>query len=224
MTPESSTTQWGPQRISGPARKSQSPKGLRAPLPLPRAFGCRLLARRRLSTRFGERSSAPRSTDTRRCRNRSPLPPRRHRSAPAVGCRPSAFGGVVAGDEQRTRRSLRRPPAWLPPARRGDAARRAGLSAVRFPVRFGWDSRKAASNLRKHSVSFGEASTVFGDPLAVTIPDPDHSGEEFRSITIGQSALGRLLVVVHTERREGLRIISARRPTLSENRKYAQGH
>jgi uncharacterized DUF497 family protein len=54
-------------------------------------------------------------------------------------------------------------------------------------VRFEWDPRKAGANLRKHGVSFDEASTVFGDPLAATVPDPDHSADEARCITIGQA-------------------------------------
>jgi uncharacterized protein len=91
------------------------------------------------------------------------------------------------------------------------------------PVRFEWDPRKAEANLRKHGVSFDEASTVFGDPLAATVPDPDHSANEARSITIGQAASQLLVVVVHADRGEIIRIISARRPTLGEKKKYAQG-
>ena len=88
-------------------------------------------------------------------------------------------------------------------------------------MRFEWDPRKAEANLRKHGVSF-EASTVFGDPLAATVSDPDHSADEARSITIGQSASQLLVVVVHADRGEIIRIISARRPTLGEKKKYAQ--
>ena len=76
---------------------------------------------------------------------------------------------------------------------------------------------------RKHGVSFDEASTVFGDPLAATVSDPDHSADEARSITIGQSASQLLVVVVHADRGEIIRIISARRPTLGEKKKYAHG-
>ena len=90
-------------------------------------------------------------------------------------------------------------------------------------MRFEWDPRKAEANLRKHGVSFDEASTVFGDPLAATVPDPDHSVGEARSITIGQSASQLLVVVVHADRGgEVIRIISARRPTSGEKKKYAQ--
>jgi hypothetical protein len=90
-------------------------------------------------------------------------------------------------------------------------------------VRFEWDPRKAEANLRKHGVSFEDASTVFGDPLAATVPDPDHSVDEARSVTIGQSASQLLVVVVHADRGgEVIRIISARRPTPGEKKKYAQ--
>jgi uncharacterized DUF497 family protein len=88
-------------------------------------------------------------------------------------------------------------------------------------VRFEWDPRKAATNLAKHGVSFEEASTVFGDPLAVTIPDPLHSAGEARFVTSGQSSNGRLVVVIHTDR-EVVRIISARRATPRERREYGE--
>lgn len=93
-----------------------------------------------------------------------------------------------------------------------------------MPLDFEWDARKAASNLRKHGVSFEEAAAAFGDPLSLTIDDPDHSGgDERREVLIGQSIRWRLLVVVHvqradTRRQETLRIISARRATRSERR------
>jgi hypothetical protein len=90
-------------------------------------------------------------------------------------------------------------------------------------VRFEWDRRKAESDARKHGVTFDEASTVFGDPLAATVPDPDHSADETRSITIGQSASQLLVAVAHAERGDVVRIISARRPTAREKRLYAQG-
>jgi hypothetical protein len=86
-----------------------------------------------------------------------------------------------------------------------------------------WDSAKAASNLRKHGVSFEEASSVFYDPLAVTGADPDHSGGEERLITFGMSPAGQLLVVSHTERGEAIRIISARIATRTERRIYEKG-
>jgi uncharacterized DUF497 family protein len=76
-------------------------------------------------------------------------------------------------------------------------------------MQFAWDPQKAVRNLAKHGVSFDEASTVFGDPLAGTIPDPRHSAEEQRFVTIGHSADGSLIVVVHAERDSRTRIISA---------------
>jgi uncharacterized DUF497 family protein len=65
---------------------------------------------------------------------------------------------------------------------------------------FEWDPRKAKINLRKHGVSFTEAGTVFGDNFAITVPDPDHSNDEDRYITIGWSDRRRLLVISHTDR------------------------
>jgi uncharacterized protein len=90
-------------------------------------------------------------------------------------------------------------------------------------MQFEWDPKKAAENLRKHRVSFEEASTVFGDPLAITFPDPDHSVGERRSLTFGTSREGRLLVVNHTDRRATVRIISARRALRSERLIYEEG-
>ena len=87
-------------------------------------------------------------------------------------------------------------------------------------MRFEWDARKAASNLKKHRVSFDEAVTVFYDPLAATFADPEHSSEESRLVTIGYSAQGRLLVVCHVERGGSLRLISARRVTPRERRRH----
>ena len=89
---------------------------------------------------------------------------------------------------------------------------------------FEWDPRKSASNLRKHSVSFAEAGTVFGDELSITIPDPDHSDQEDRFITIGWSNLHRLLMVAHTERGENIRIISARELTKAERKEYEEAN
>ncbi len=90
-------------------------------------------------------------------------------------------------------------------------------------MKFQWDSDKASSNVRKHSVSFEEAVTVFGDPLAITISDPDHSVGEFRFLTTGQSRLQRLLVVSHIEREGEVRLISARLATRQERRSYESG-
>jgi len=90
-------------------------------------------------------------------------------------------------------------------------------------MNFAWDPKKAAENLRKHRISFEEASTVFGDPLAITFPDPDHSVGERRFLTFGFSHEGRLLVVSHTDRRSTVRLISARRAARGERRIYEQG-
>jgi len=87
-------------------------------------------------------------------------------------------------------------------------------------MQFTWDPAKAEQNLLDHGVSFQEATTVFGDPLAATIPDPDHSVGEERLITMGQSSAGQLLVVCHVEQGDTIRIISARRATSHERKDY----
>ena len=89
-------------------------------------------------------------------------------------------------------------------------------------MQFQWDSRKAASNLKKHSVSFEDAATVFGDPLAATIPDPTHSTEEDRFVTIGMTARHLLVVVVHADRGDRIRLISARPATRAEKKQYEE--
>ena len=90
-------------------------------------------------------------------------------------------------------------------------------------MEFAWDPKKSASNLRDHKVTFEEASSIFGDSLAITFDDPDHSQGESRFLTFGLSEQGRLLVVSHTERRGVVRIISARRATRAERRIYEEG-
>ncbi|MEW6374592.1 MAG: BrnT family toxin [Thermodesulfobacteriota bacterium] len=85
---------------------------------------------------------------------------------------------------------------------------------------FEWDTHKARKNEETHGVSFDEASTVFRDTLSLTIRDPLHSDEEDRFILIGNSTRNRLLVVVHTERGENIRIISARKATKKERKQY----
>ena len=87
-------------------------------------------------------------------------------------------------------------------------------------LRFEWDQRKADSNLRKHGVSFQEATSVFADTLSITIPDPDHSASEARFLELGLSHRNRLLVVSYTERGEVIRIVSARRASQSERKNY----
>jgi len=83
---------------------------------------------------------------------------------------------------------------------------------------FEWDGNKARSNMSKHGVSFEEAATAFGDSLSLTIADPDHSDEEDRFILLGTTYQGRLVVVVHTERGDNIRIISARAATTRRER------
>ena len=87
---------------------------------------------------------------------------------------------------------------------------------------FEWDSEKAASNLTKHGVSFGEAETVFGDPLGRIVTDPRHSEHEERYVLLGLSHQQRLLAVMFTERDEQIRIISARQATGQERRSYEE--
>ena len=89
---------------------------------------------------------------------------------------------------------------------------------------FEWDKRKAKSNLSKHGVSFEEASTVFGDPLTLTIVDPVHSSrDEERFVTIGSSYRGKIFVVAHSDRGDNLRIISARPASPKERNAYEEG-
>jgi uncharacterized protein len=90
-------------------------------------------------------------------------------------------------------------------------------------VRFEWDPRKAAGNVKKHGISFQEAATVFGDPLAITFQDPDHSEEEERQMTFGLSLQKRLIVVSHTQRKDRTRIISARPMDRKERVIYEEG-
>jgi uncharacterized DUF497 family protein len=87
-------------------------------------------------------------------------------------------------------------------------------------MEFEWDTKKATFNLRKHRVSFEEASSVFGDLLAAVYEDPDHSEYEKRYLIIGTSASGRLLHVAFAVRGQRIRIISARRPTRREKKFY----
>ena len=89
-------------------------------------------------------------------------------------------------------------------------------------LRFEWDARKAATNLKKHGVSFEEARTVFGDERAKLIDDPDQSEDEDRFVLLGLSSALRLLLVCHCCRSEGgvIRIISARKATAKEFKSY----
>ena len=89
-------------------------------------------------------------------------------------------------------------------------------------LEFEWDPTKADRNLEEHGVSFDEATTVFRDTLSITITDPDHSVSEDRFIDIGMSHRGELLVVSYTERKDRIRIISARRATRAERKNYEE--
>ena len=90
-------------------------------------------------------------------------------------------------------------------------------------MRFSWDPRKASANVKKHGVSFDEASTAFADPLSITVPDPDHSTDETRFLLVGRSTRQRVLVVIHAERSESdIRLISARPAIRRERRIYEE--
>lgn len=91
-------------------------------------------------------------------------------------------------------------------------------------LKFEWDQTKAASNVKKHGISFDEAKTVFDDEMARLIPDPDHSQDEERFILLGMSYTLKILTVVHCYRdSEGvIRIISARASSKNEERQYKE--
>ena len=87
---------------------------------------------------------------------------------------------------------------------------------------FEFDPAKAAANLKKHGVSFGEAMTVFDDPLASTLPDDQHSEDENRFITVGESSRHRILFVVYTDSISGIRLIGARTASAAEIKQYEE--
>lgn len=89
-------------------------------------------------------------------------------------------------------------------------------------IAFQWDPDEGDTNARKHGVAFGEAVTAFADPLSLTIPDPLHSHGESRLVLVGKSEAGRLLVVVHVERSDSIRLISARTATRKERKTYEE--
>ena len=89
---------------------------------------------------------------------------------------------------------------------------------------FEWDPIKALENDQKHGVTFKEASTSFADVSSITIYDPEHSDPEDRYVLLGMSAAGRLLVVVHVERGDNIRLISARPANPREASKYTRSH
>jgi len=89
-------------------------------------------------------------------------------------------------------------------------------------MEFEWDPKKAVRNLRKHKVSFPEAATVFADDFGTTVPDPDHSIDEHRYITVGWSSQRRLLMVAHADYGDLIRIVSARTLTRTERTAYEE--
>lgn len=90
-------------------------------------------------------------------------------------------------------------------------------------MEFEWNPEKEQANIEKHGVDFAEATTVFVDPLELTIADPDHSVGEFRFLSMGRSSRNRILVVSYTERQERIRIVSARIASSKERRQYESG-
>jgi len=90
-------------------------------------------------------------------------------------------------------------------------------------MEFEWDPDKAIRNVAKHGVSFQEAATTFGDPLSLTVFDPDHSEDEDRYLTFGQTSAGKFVAVSHTDRGDRVRIISARPMTRRERKGYEDG-
>jgi uncharacterized DUF497 family protein len=130
-----------------------------------------------------------------------------------------AHGGppVVAGVGQASE-------GWtsaVPLARSSSQGTLRGVRRYRFgELEFSWDERKAVQNARRHGVRFEEAATAFVDPLARMYDDPDHSETEARFLLVGHSLAGRLLLVVHAEKGDTIRIISARRPTPRERDEY----
>ena len=90
-------------------------------------------------------------------------------------------------------------------------------------MEFNWDNRKAATNLKKHKISFQEAATVFNDPMALTFDDPDHSIGECRLLTFGMTDSQKLIIVSHTEANSIIRIISARLMDKHERKIYENG-
>lgn len=87
-------------------------------------------------------------------------------------------------------------------------------------LNFEWHTEKALKNIKRHNITFEEASTAFSDPLSLTINDPLHSDDEQRLVLMGKSYKNRLLVVIHTERGDNIRIISARKTTRKEKEYY----
>ena len=89
-------------------------------------------------------------------------------------------------------------------------------------VIFEWDDKKAAKNIQNHKVTFEEASTVFGDPFSIPIYDPLYSKKEDRFVTIDNSYLQNILIVIHCDRGDNIRIISARKANIYERKQYEE--
>lgn len=89
---------------------------------------------------------------------------------------------------------------------------------------FEWDEKKEKENIKKHRISFEEAKTVFNDPFSITIHDPHHSIDETRFIDIGRSTKENILIVIYTERRGMIRIISSRLATKREQKEYEENN
>ena len=87
-------------------------------------------------------------------------------------------------------------------------------------LNFEWHTEKAIKNIKRHNITFEEASTAFSDPLSLTIDDPMHSDDEQRFVLIWESYKDRILIVIHTERGDNIRIISARKATKRERAYY----
>ncbi len=94
---------------------------------------------------------------------------------------------------------------------------------MKMKLIFEWDEAKAKDNFKKHGVSFEEGKTIFNDSSLLTFPDIEHSVNEERYINIGISAAGRILIVIHMERQEKIRIVSCRKATARERRFYEEG-
>jgi hypothetical protein len=91
-----------------------------------------------------------------------------------------------------------------------------------MPLRFEWDPRKAAANVRKHGVTFEEATDVWSDAFALDTPDIDHSVNDERYVAVGLSQRSRVPVVWYADRGDRIRLISARFANRSERRRYEE--
>jgi uncharacterized DUF497 family protein len=115
--------------------------------------------------------------------------------------------------------------SFLALAAERQSVRRTHHASLSHTMKFEWDPDKAARNLKRHGISFAEATSAFGDPLSLTVDDPDHSVGEHRFILIGQTHTGRLVVVCHValDDDETIRLISARLPSRREQKSYETG-